>query len=288
MFLFPQWTPSGDEIAKTGSFSVTYTGGLTYTSNTSSITWSWNINANRTDLPLSVNNYNSSQTVSGLSSATSYNFYPFIDEVNSLVNMVATGGTGSPSWAHSGTNIAWTQEQARGDHWPLTQSPLAAATVTSGSGGGGGGGVGGSCLRHDVLVREKTKGIIAVSELQPGDFVHCPVAGDTPEGWAEVLEVDKTFRSQEWVHVCCNNGEWLAVTPGHPFTLDDGAMKRAAQLSLEDAIPCTTGICFPEKISVHKYGDKKVRVLIRSEAHTYYAGMGQPTILQHNFQPLIS
>lgn len=292
MFLFPQWSPLGDEIAKTGSLSVTYTGGLTYTSTTNSITWSWNINASRTDLPMSVNNYNSSQTVSGLSASTSYNFYPFIDEVNSVVSMVATGGTGSPSWAHSGTNIAWTQEQARSDHWPLSSAPMVAATTTSGSGGGGGGGVGGSCLRHDVRVREKNRGVIAVDELQAGDFVHCPIAADTPEGWAEVIEIDKDFRNQEWVHIHFGNGEWLATTPGHPFTLEDEAgapiMKRAARLSLEDAIPCVTGITFPGSIAVHRYDDAKVRVTIRSAAHTFYAGMNEPTILQHNFQVLVS
>jgi hypothetical protein len=120
VFLFPQWSPTGDEIAKAGSISVTYTGGLTYTSDTSSITWSWNINANRTDRAMSVNSYSGSQIITGLAAGTSYNFYPFIDEVNQVVSMVATGGVGSPSWAHNGASLAWTQEQARGDHWPLS------------------------------------------------------------------------------------------------------------------------------------------------------------------------
>jgi hypothetical protein len=169
---------------------------------------------------------------------------------------------------------------------------MAAATTTSGSGGGGGGGIGGSCLRHDVRVREKERGVIAVDELQPGDFVHCPLATDTPEGWAEVIEIDKNFRNQEWVHIHFGNGEWLATTPGHPFTLEDEAgapvMKRAARLSLEDAIPCVTGITFPGSVAVHQYDAAKVRVTIRSAAHTFYAGMNEPAILQHNFQVLVS
>jgi hypothetical protein len=286
LFLFPQWTPAGDEIAKVGSISVTYTGGLTYTSNTSSITWSWNVNANRTDRAMSVNNYNSSQAISGLSAGTSYNFYPFIDEINQAVSMVATGGVGSPSWAHSGTSISWTQEQARGDHWPLSSGPAAAATTTSGSGGGGsGGGVGGSCLRHDALVEVKSRGVIPVSELEPGDFVRCPEDPDTPEGWVEVADLCKEFAGAEWVHTSFNCQDWLATTPGHPFTLEDGDMKRAAELCLEDAVPCRTGVTFPVAHELVKYPARKVRITVRSRRQVFYAGMRSPCILQHNFQP---
>src|SRR6266481_8727188 len=125
-----------------------------------------------------------------------------------------------------------------------------------------------------------------------GDFVHCPIAVDTPEGWAEVIDLDKNFRNQEWVHIYFGNGEWLATTPGHPFTLENEAgaplMKRAAQISLEDAVPCVTGITFPGSVAVHRYDAAKVRVTIRSAAHTFYAGMDEPAILQHNFQVLES
>jgi hypothetical protein len=287
VFLFPQWAPTGDEIAKLGSMSITYSGGLTYTSNTNSITWSWNINANRTDRAMSINNYNSSQAVTGLATGTSYNFYPFIDEVNQVVSMVATQGIGSPSWAHNGTSLAWTQEQARGDHWPLSSGPVAGATTTSGSGGGGsGGGIGGSCLRHDVLVEEKTKGVIAVRDLALGDLLRCPQDPDTPQGWVEVIDLCKEFVGTEWVHTFFNCEDWLATTPGHPFTLShDGAMKRAAQLCLEDAIPCLTGVTFPVSHETAKYPARKVRVSVRSRRHVFYAGMKTPCILQHNYEP---
>lgn len=285
-FLFPQWSASGDEIGKQGSISNTYTGGLTYTSNTSSITWSWNLTASRTDTALTVNSYSGSRTITGLSSGTSYNFYPFIDEINQVVTMVATGGVGSPTWAHSGTSVAWTQEQARGDHFPLSSAPLAAATTTSGSGGGGGGGIGGSCLRDDVLVREKRKGVIKVGELAVGDWISCPRDGDTPDGWAEVIDLRKDCISREWVHTSFSVDDWLATTPGHPFTLEDGSMKRAAQLCFEDAVPCNTGITFPVSHALEIYSATKVSVTIRSARHVFYAGMKSPCILQHNFQPL--
>jgi hypothetical protein len=284
-FLFPQWTATGDEIGKQGSISNTYTGGLTYTSNTSSVTWSWNLNASRTDTALTVNNYTGSRAVTGLSSGTSYNFYPFIDEINQVVSMVASGGVGSPTWAHSGTSIAWTQEQARGDHFPLSSAPLVASTTTTGSGGGSGGGIGGSCLRDDVLVREKTRGVIKVRDLAVGDWVSCPKDKDTPDGWAQVSDVVKNCVSREWVHTSFNT-DWLATTPGHPFTLEDGSMKRAAQLCLEDAIPCMTGITYPVGHTLETYSATKVSVTIRSIRHVFYAGMNSPCILQHNFQPL--
>jgi hypothetical protein len=285
VYCFPQWSPTGNEIGKTGSMSNTYTGGLTYTSTTNSITWSWNITASRTDSALSVNSYSGSQTITGLASGTSYNFYPFIDEINQVVTMVATGGTGSPSWAHSGTAVAWTQEQARGDHFPLSSAPVVASTTTSGSGGGSGGGIGGSCLRDDVLVREKKKGVIKVRDLIAGDWVRCPRDQDTPDGWVEVSEVVKDGVSREWVHTSFNVDDWLATTPGHPFTLEDGSMKRAAQLCLEDAVPCARGITYPVNHALEIYCSHKVSVTVRSARHVFYAGMKSPCILQHNLQP---
>src|SRR5262249_12385229 len=110
VYLFPQWSPTGNEIGKQGSMSNTYAGGMTDTGTTSSSTWSWNITASRTDSAMTTNNYSGSQAITGLASGTSYNFYPFIDEVNQIVTMVATGGVGSPAWAHTGTSVAWTQE----------------------------------------------------------------------------------------------------------------------------------------------------------------------------------
>jgi hypothetical protein len=284
-FLFPQWVPVGDEIGKQGSMSNTYTGGLTYTSATTSITWSWNITASRTDSAMTINTYSGSQTITGLNPGTAYNFYPFIDEVRQIVTMVATGGTGTPSWAHTGTSIAWTQEQARGDHFPLSSAPVVASTTSSGTGGGSGGGIGGSCLRDDVLVREKKKGVIKVRDLVAGDWVRCPQDRDTPDGWAEVSEVVKNGVSREWVHTSFNVDDWLATTPGHPFTLEDGSMKRAAELCLEDAVPCTRGITYAVNHAMEKYCSHKVSVTVRSARHVFYAGMKSPCILQHNLQP---
>jgi len=102
----------------------------------------------------------------------------------------------------------------------------------------------------------------------------------------EVIAVDKECISREWVHTFFNVDDWLATTPGHPFTLEDGSMKRAAQISLEDAVPCTTGIAYPVNHALEIYCAPKVTVSVRSARHVFYAGMKWPCILQHNFQPL--
>ncbi|HYL92276.1 MAG TPA: phage tail protein, partial [Alphaproteobacteria bacterium] len=283
IFLYPQWSLAGDEIGKVGSISVAFPNAMSYTSTTSSVTWTWNINLSRTNLAMSVSSFSGSQTINGLSPGT-YNFYPYIDEVNGILTMVSTGGVGSPSWAHSGSNVAWSQEQNRSDHFPLSAGPMPATVPTSGTGIGSGGGDG-SCLRHDVLVREKTKGVVPVAALAAGDWVQCPVADDTPEGWAEVCEVKKGHTQQEWVHTHFNVGDWLATTPGHPFTLQDGSMRRAALLNLEDEVPCTTGITYPVQHSLESYTAQKVSVTLRSVHHVFYAGMNAPVILQHNLIP---
>jgi hypothetical protein len=128
--------------------------------------------------------------------------------------------------------------------------------------------------------------VIRVCDLTAGDWVSCPRDDDTPDGWVEVSEVNKDFSTREWVHTLFNLDDWLATTPGHPFTLDDGSTKRAAQLSLEDAVPCTTGIAYPVSHALETYSALKVSVSVRSARHVFFAGMKSPCILQHNFMPL--
>jgi len=91
--------------------------------------------------------------------------------------------------------------------------------------------------------------------------------------------------SREWVHTRFNVDDELITTPGHPFTLENGSMKRAAELCLEDAVPCTTGMTYPVSHSIERYCAFKVSVTIRSRRHVFYAGAKEPCILQHNILP---
>jgi hypothetical protein len=284
LYCFPQWAMTGNEIGSTGNRSLTYAGTMSYTSTSSSITWTWtNLSALRTDLAMSSNSYTGSQAVTGLNASTSYNFYPFIDEVFSQVNMVSTGGVGTPAWAHVGVSSAWTQEMTRADHFPLSNTPFAATTPASGgTGGGSTPPPDGSCLRHDVKVRERSKGLIAVSALAVGDWVSCPVDDDTPEGWVQVADMRKGYTSSQWVHSHFNHHDWIATTTRHPFTLVDGSQRNAFSLTFEDQVPCTTGIAFMTRHSLEEYVALKVDIRVDSKAHVFYAGMVDASICQHN------
>jgi hypothetical protein len=285
VYCYPQWAMTGNEIGSSGNRSVTYAGTMSYSSTQDTITWTWtNLSALRTDLAMSSNSYTGSQAVTGLPTpSTSFNFYPFIDEVFNQVNMVATGGIGTPSWAHVGVNSAWTQEMTRADHFPLSNTPFAATTAAAGgTGGGSTPSPDGACLRHDVKVREKSRGVITVQELEVGDWVHCPVDGDTPGGWVQVADIQKGNTSSQWVHTHFNNGDWLATTTRHPFTLLDGRLREASSLTFDDHVPCTTGIAFMNKHSLEEYVDLKVDIRVASAAHVFYAGMVEASICQHN------
>lgn len=279
LYIVPQWNGASDEVSNNGTRSVAYTGVLTYNSNTTAITWNWNLNISKTNIPMSIPNFTGSQTITGLTSGQSYNFYPLIDEFNQIVSMVATGGVGTPSWAHIGTNVAWTQEQARTDHFPLSSGPMNAVPATGG--GGSGGGVGGSCILAEVLCETKERGVIPHAELEVGMWVRCPVDDDTPDGWVEVEFIQQNLHT-EWVHSHFNINDWIVTTPGHSFTLDNDELKKASQLSLDDPIPCLTGVTFLIAHSYERYTAQKTTVRIKSKRHVYYAGMKQPQILQHN------
>lgn len=281
--------PTTNELSKSGSVPPSFFNGFTYTSTTTSITPAWNITGYRTDAALTQFTANSSQLVSGLSASTSYNFYFFFDENLAGVSAVATGGTGSPSWAHVGTNRTWTAEQTRQDHIPLSLNPLAMATTSSGSGGGSGGGDGG-CLREDVFVEERTRGKIQCRDLRVGDWIKCGVSDETPDGWVQVLRAEILPHSF-WVHVEFTDGEngvldWVPTTCGHPWTTTSGDRKTSGEtLSLGDEIATATGITYPVSIRAERYRANKVSITVASRAHTFFCGMNRPQIETHNFQP---
>jgi hypothetical protein len=286
----PQALMTGNEVGNQGSKSVTYTGyvgSFHYANDASSITWiTAGLGLNRTDLSQTIDIIpNISQQISGLTINTHYNFYLFIDEVNKVFGGVATGGIGTPfSWAHTGTSINWTQELMRADHFPLSTGAIDAATSTGGTGSGGipppsdGG-----CLRSDVLVEEKSRGIIALKDLKgcTGLFFKCPVNEDTPDGWAEVARL-RFKENSVWIHSHFSNGDWLATTFNHPFTLDDGTTKSACQLTFTDGFPCTTGIAGLTSHARHAYIEEKVSVQLNTKLHLFYSGIEKASIQNHN------
>jgi hypothetical protein len=133
-----------------------------------------------------------------------------------------------------------------------------------------------------VKVRERSKGLIAVSALEVGHWVSCPVSDDTPEGWVRVADMRKGYTSSQWVHSHFNHHDWIATTTRHPFTLTDGSVRDAFSLTFEDQVPCTTGIAFMTRHSLEEYVALKVDIRVDSKAHVFYAGMVDASICQHN------
>jgi hypothetical protein len=273
---------NGLVIAGRGSIAPAYSGAMSYTSTTGSITWAWNLSVLRTDLGMSTDVLTGSQTVTGLSSGSSYNFYPYENDPNKTFAMVQTGGTGTPAWAHVGTNAAWTQEQARADHCPLSTAPMAASTTSTGSGGGSGGG-GLQCLRRGMRVREKSKGVVPVESIVPGDSVL------GPHGWRKVVEVSQ-FENSTWIRPSFTCGEDLDVTPGHKFGLAEGGTISAKELTVEAFIQTEESFTFVDSIKVLRGElDTAHRISLEfdpelaDESFLYYAGRAVPIIVNHNY-----
>jgi hypothetical protein len=263
-----------------GSIPPTFGPGMTYTSNTSSITWSWDYTTNGIDRcdgttvsPAPVG----SQAVTGLSATHTYYFYPYYDENAAALAFVA-GGSGSPAWAQSAQARALTAAQSLQGHIPLSPgSGMAAATTSSGGGGGGGGGDGG-CLYETMFVRERHRGVIRANEVHVGNFLW----SDDGE-WVEVLAVESKPHDLWCVLEFCN-GAYLIVTTGHPFTRDDNhEAVRACDLTIETPLSSPTGVCYPTSIRILKKQAVKIPISLK-EPHVFYASAdGEHWVLTHNY-----
>ena len=282
-------TTKGDQYVDTGlgSLPAAYSGAISYSSSSTAITWSWPIQVRRTDKAQTVVDLNGSQACTGLNSATAYNHYPFLDDGNGGVfDMVRTGGVGVPSWAHVGTNQAWTQEQSRADHLPLSNAPVQASTSLSGTSSGTGGGDP-VCPRRRTLVEERTRGVIPVEQLRVGDYILGPA------GWRRVVKI--VVRDNDtWVHVNFGVDE-QDVTPGHRFRTVEGACAKSGEMGLETMIGMRDGgVAFPQQIAVKHELDQAYSISLEDDeelgelAYIYYAGMKAPVIENHNARGILA
>jgi hypothetical protein len=272
-----------------GGVSTTYAGSLTYTATTMSITWIWNFVAYRTDLNLSQQTIQGQQVVTGLSSGTTYNFYPYLDDSQSppFLSMVILGGVGSPPWAHVGTNVLWTQEQSAPQHYPMSAAPMPAATTSSGTGGGSGGGTYGSggvgaCPRGDMVVRSKERGVIPVRSLQEYELI------DSPQGWVRAHGI-AIREGHHWISALLSDGQEIVTTPGHCWpVLDEGTTVRADNLCLSHLLRAEYGAAFLQKLSSLKEKAVFVSFEIDSPEREYYIGATEPNIVSHNLKPSVA
>ena len=262
-----------------GSVAPFLSTAFTYTNNASTITWAWtSLTIYRAD-GTTTNIGTGTKVETGLAAATTYYFYPYYDETNAVLAWVNGSGHGTDGIAFLAAQRSNTlaQSQALQAHTPLSSGPISAVTTASGGGGGGGGGGSGNCVRSNMLVEEKTKGIIPAYEIETGDFLK------SKDGW---VEVQRAYEAEcdLFVQVCVN-GHYLDVTPWHPFEAMDEFCQpmgtEASRLTLFHQLHTIDGTDFVSSIEMLQGKGQKM-VIECGYPHTFYAGEDKPYILAHN------
>jgi hypothetical protein len=270
--------PSKSGVLMKGSVPPTWSGAFTYTSNTSSITWTWSgltiYRADGTTTPIP----NGSVGISGLTAATTYYFYPYWDDIASVIGWVS-GGAGFPGNAQTAKTNSAAQQQALQGRIPLSQGAIAAATTASGTGGGSGGGSG-SCLRAGTVVLTKERGTVEIETCMAGEHVRCP-SSTGGEAWTRILRIEARDASA-FIRLHFSNAESLDVTPHHIFTLADGSPMRAERLCLSDILVGRFGRITLNKIEVVTEIGQKVTVSCEP-SHEFFAGRHTASVLTHNY-----
>src|SRR5271156_390749 len=224
--------PTKSGVMMKGSVPPTWSGSFTYVSTTSSITWTWSAltilraDGTSTSIP------NGSLAITGLTTGTTYYFYPYWDDSALAIGWVA-GGAGSPANALTAkTNVA-AQQPSLQARIPLSQGAVVAATTTSGTGGGSGGGSG-SCLRAGTVVLTKERGTVEIESCKLGEHLRCPGSAGG-ESWTRIIR-HEVRDADTFIRLHFSNAESLDVTPHHIFTLADGSPMRAERLCLSDIL----------------------------------------------------
>lgn len=270
--------PSKTGVLAKGSVPPAWSGAFIYVSNTSALTWSWSgLTIYRADGSATVVP-NGSVSITALSSATPYYFYPYWDEMSLSLGWVA-GGTGTPAFAQPAKTNAAAQEQALQGRIPLSQGGVAAATTVSGTGGGSGGGSG-SCLREGSVVLTREHGTVPIDSCKVGEHLRCPsdCGGET---WTRIVRIE-VRDADTFIRLHFSNTEVLDVTPHHVFTLADGSPMRAERLCLSDIFVGRFGRLTLRRIETVVDESRKITVTCEPN-HQFFAGHLTATILTHNY-----
>lgn len=265
--------PSKAGVLMKGSVAPTWSGGFTYTCSTSSITWSWtNLSILRAD-GAQTQIASGSLAVTSLAAATTYFFYPYWDETLLALAFVS-GGTGNPATANMAKTIASAQQQSLQGRVPLSAGAMSAATVASGTGGGSGGGSG-SCVRGNMRVLTKDRGLVKIHALRKGDHIR------GRDSWTRVVR-HEVHPADTFIRLSLSNGDSLEVTPHHVFTLADESPVRADRLCLGDILVGRNGWLTLQKIELVNEEGAKVLVTCEPE-HEFFAGGSDACVLTHNY-----
>ena len=271
--------PAKSGVLMRGSVPPTWSGAFTYVSATSSIMWSWT--------GLAILRADGSQTqiadgslgITGLSPATIYFFYPYWDETQLALAFVLGGaglpaGAGNPPNAFTAKTISAAQQQALQGRIPLSAGAMSAATVASGTGGGSGGGSG-SCVRGNMLVLTKDRGLVPIHRVRVGDHIR------GRESWTQIVR-HEIHTAETFVRLTLSNEDTLDVTPHHVFTLADGSPMRAERLCLGDILVGRFGWLTLKKIELIVEEGAKVIVTCEPD-HEFFAGRSDACVLTHNY-----
>lgn len=271
--------PAKPGVLMRGSVAPTWSGAFTYASTPSSITWSWsNFAIFRAD-GAQTQIADGSLAVSGLSPATTYFFYPYFDETQLALAFVLGGGSlpggaGNPASAFTARTIPVAQQQALQGRIPLSAGAMSAATVASGTGGGSGGGSG-SCVRGNMLVLTKDRGLVPIHRAHAGEHIR------GRESWTQIVR-HEIHTAETFVRLTFSNNDTLDVTPYHVFTLADDAPVRAERLCLGDILVGRFGWLTLKKIEVIVEEGAKVIVTCEPD-HEFFAGCHDACVLTHNY-----
>jgi len=267
-----------------GTIPPIFSGSLSYSSTTTSITWSWTSLAiyrpdgTTTSIP------NGSVVVTDLTANTTYYFYPYYDETNEIINFVAGGVGNSALGAIAQTaksNVAL-QGQTMSGFAPLSIGAMSAATPSSGSGGGSGGGTG-VCLKSTAVVKERTKGVVPIARCAVGDWL------DGPDGWTQITRM-AIVPNEIFIMAKVDTGDGVMVTPTHPFqTVTENGEEAdccAKDLTLSHLLKLRGGKISPVRhVSVIRDPGGKKAVVTCEPSRLFYAGQLNPNIVTHNVVP---
>lgn len=285
----------GPGVAKYGSMPMTGSSPLSYTTTTTTVDWSGTLTGYRTDVKMTPFSGAYSQTVTGLTAGSTYDYYPYWDDnvanLDSTTNAqsvqftqnngVVSGGVGSPAMAFPGGSNQALQFVLRSDHIPIGSGPISVAQPASGTGGGSGGGGGngsqGTCPRSDMKVRHRDLGVITAGQLAD-EFAKC---GDhyiaNLHGWTKVTNIETSERS-EWLEVDFGLDSFMG-TPHHNWPTEDGLVLSSHLYGHK--INTIKGkrkhkATYPN----YNYGTA-VKIEVESP-HTYLCGTRLPSLLTHN------